>query len=135
MPPTQPNLPSPRKDGELDRKLKKLIKDYGEYDLYSRPTPLKLKTGVVAAFLVLTLIFSGFYFFSSTKPAVPASASSTSQSQSSSVAAPKEPAPNVETNSGETLSPPSVSNVDLPKPVEAGSSQNVANKVTKKTTK
>ena len=81
--PTQPNLPSQRKDGELDRKLKKLIKDYGEYDLYSRQTPLKLKTGVVAAFLVLTLIFSGFYFFSSSKSAVPTSASSTSQSQSS----------------------------------------------------
>jgi hypothetical protein len=135
VPSTQPNLPSPRKDGELDRKLKKLIKDYGEYDLYSRQTPLKLKTGVLAAFLVLTLIFSGFYFFSSPKPAVPASASSASQSQSSSETAPKEPAPNAETNSGETLSPPSVSNVDLPKPVEAGASQNVANKVTKKTTK
>jgi hypothetical protein len=134
IPPTQPNLPSPRKDGELDRKLKKLIKDYGEYDLYSRQTPLKLKTGVVAAFLVLTLIFSGFYFFSSPKPAVPASASS-SQSQSSSETAPKEPAPNAKTNSGETLSPPSVSNVDLPKPVEAGASQNVVNKVIKKTTK
>jgi hypothetical protein len=135
IPPTQPNLPSPRKDGELDRKLKKLIKDYGEYDLYSRQTPLKLKTGVVAAFLVLTLIFSGFYFFSSPKPAVPASASSASQSQSSSETAPKEPAPNAKTNSGETLSPPSVSNVDLPKPVEAGASQNVVNKVIKKTTK
>jgi hypothetical protein len=135
VPSTQPNLPSPRKDGELDRKLKKLIKDYGEYDLYSRQTPLKLKTGVVAAFLVLTLIFSGFYFFSSPKPAVPASASSASQSQSSSETATKEPAPNAETNSGETVSPPSVSNVDLPKPVEAGASQNVANKVTKKTTK
>ena len=135
IPQTQPNLPSPRKDGELDRKLKKLIKDYGEYDLYSRQTPLKLKTGVVAAFLVLTLIFSGFYFFSSHKPAVPASASSASQSQSSSETAPKEPAPNAKTKSGENLSPPSVSNVDLPKPVEAGASQNVANKVTKKTTK
>jgi hypothetical protein len=135
IPPTQPNLPSPRKDGELDRKLKKLIKDYGEYDLYSRQTPLKLKTGVVAAFLVLTLIFSGFYFFSSPKPAVPASASSASQSQSSSETAPKEPAPNAKTNSGETPSPPSVSNVDLPKPVEAGASQNVVNKVIKKTTK
>jgi hypothetical protein len=43
--------------------------------------------------------------------------------------------PKVETNGGETLSPPSVSNVDLPKPVEAGASQNVANKVTKKTPK
>ncbi len=137
IPPTQPNLPSPRKDGEIDRKLKKLIKDYGEYDLYSRQTPLKLKTGVVAAFLVLTLIFSGFYFFSSPKPkpAAPASAPSTSQSRSSSETAPKETAPSVETNSGETLSPPSVSNGDLPKSVEAGASQNVANKVTKKTTK
>jgi hypothetical protein len=137
IPPTQPNLPSPRKDGEIDRKLKKLIKDYGEYDLYSRQTPLKLKTGVVAAFLVLTLIFSGFYFFSSPKPkpAGPASTPSTSQSRNSSETAPKETAPSAETNSGETLSPPSVSNVDLPKSVEAGASQNVANKVTKKTTK
>jgi hypothetical protein len=133
--PTQPNLPSQRKDGELDRKLKKLIKDYGEYDLYSRQTPLKLKTGVVAAFLVLTLIFSGFYFFSSSKSAVPTSASSTSQSQSSADTASKETPPNGETNSGETLSTPSVSNVDIPKPVEAGASQNVSNKATTKKTK
>ena len=132
--PTQPNLPSQRKDGDLDRKLKKLIKDYGEYDLYSRQTPLKLKTGVVAGFLVLTLIFSGFYFFSSSKSAVPASASSASQSQSSADTGSKE-TPSGETNSGETLSTPSVSNVDVPKPVEAGASQNVANKGTTKKTK
>jgi hypothetical protein len=133
--PTQPNLPLPRKDGELDRKLKKLIKDYGEYDLYSRQTPLKLKTGIVAAFLFLTLIFSGFYFFSSHKAAIPATASSASQSQISSETAPKETAPNSESNSGNTQSAPS-SNIDLPKPVEAGVSQNVANKGTsKKTTK
>jgi hypothetical protein len=132
--PTQPNLPSQRKDGELDRKLKKLIKDYGEYDLYSRQTPLKLKTGVVAAFLVLTLIFSGFYFFSSSKSAVPTSASSTSQSQSSADTT-KETPPNGESNSGETLSAPSVSNVGIPKPVEAGPSQNVSNKATPRRTK
>jgi hypothetical protein len=132
---SQRNLPAQRKDGELDRKLKKLIKDYGEYDLYSRQTPLKLKTGVVAAFLVLTLIFSGFYFFSSPKSAVPASASSASQSQSSSDTASKETPPNSETNSGETLSAPSVSNVDVPKPVEAGASQNVANTAAAKKTK
>jgi hypothetical protein len=132
--PTQPNLPSQRKDGELDRKLKKLIKDYGEYDLYSRQTPLKLKTGVVAAFLVLTLIFSGFYFFSSSKSAVPTSASSTSQSQSSADTT-KETPPNGESNSGETLSAPSVSNVGIPKPVEAGPSQNVSNKTTPRRTK
>ena len=133
--PTQPNLPSQRKDGELDRKLKKLIKDYGEYDLYSRQTPLKLKTGVVAAFLVLTLIFSGFYFFSSSKSAVPTSASSTSQSQSSADTASKETPPNGETNSGENLSAPSVSNVGIPKPVEAGPSQNISNKAATKRTK
>jgi hypothetical protein len=130
--PTQPNLPSQRKDGDLDRKLKKLIKDYGEYDLYSRQTPLKLKTGVVAGFLVLTLIFSGFYFFSSSKSAVPASASSASQSQSSADTGSKETPPNGETNSGETLSAPSVSNVEVPKPVEAGASQNVGKATTKK---
>ena len=133
--PTQPNLPSQRKDGELDRKLKKLIKDYGEYDLYSRQTPLKLKTGVVAAFLVLTLIFSGFYFFSSSKSVVPTSASSTSQSQSSADTASKETPPNGETNTGEALSAPSVSNVGIPKPVEAGPSQNISNKAATKRTK
>ena len=132
--PTQPNLPSQRKDGELDRKLKKLIKDYGEYDLYSRQTPIKLKTGVVAAFLVLTLIFSGFYFFSSSKSAVPTSASSTSQSQSSADTT-KETPPNGESNSGETLSAPSVSNVGIPKPIEAGPSQNISNKAATKRTK
>lgn len=133
--PIQPNLPTQLKDGELDRKLKKLIKDYGEYDLYSRQTPLKLKTGVVAAFLVLTLIFSGFYFFSSPKSAVPANTSSASQSQRSSDESSKEIAPNGETNRGETLSAPSGSNVDVPKPAEAGASQNVANKATTKKTK
>jgi hypothetical protein len=134
-PASQRNLPAQRKDGELDRKLKKLIKDYGEYDLYSRQSPLKLKTGVVAAFLVLTLIFSGFYFFSSSKSPVPTSASSASRSQSSSDTASKETPPSGETNSGETLSTPSVSNVDVPKPVEAGASQNIANKGTTKKTK
>ena len=133
--PTQPNLPLPRKDGELDRKLKKLIKDYGEYDLYSRQTPLKLKTGIVAAFLFLTLVFSGFYFFTSHKSALPTTASSGSQAQISSETAPKETAPHSESASGDTLSPSS-SNIDLSKPIEAGVSQNVANKgTTKKTTK
>ena len=132
--PTQPNLPSPRKDGDLDRKLKKLIKDYGEYDLYSRQTPLKLKTGVAAAFLVLTLIFSGFYFFSSSKSAVPTSTSSASQSQRTAETTSKETLSNGVTNSGETPSA-SVSNVDVAKPIEASTSQNVVNKATTKKTK
>jgi hypothetical protein len=129
----QPNLPSQRKDGDLDRKLKKLIKDYGEYDLYPRQTPLKLKTGVVAAFLVLTLIFSGFYFFSSPKSAVPVSASSASHSQSPADTVSKETPSNGETNSRETLSAPSASNVDVSKPVEAAASQNVGKATAKKT--
>jgi hypothetical protein len=133
--PAQPNLPSPRKDGELDRKLKKLIKDYGEYDLYSRQTPLKLKTGVVAAFLVLTLILSGFYFFSSPKSTVPVSASSASPSENSSDTAPKQTSPIGETYSGEALSIRPASNVGVPKTVETGASHNAANKGTAKKTK
>jgi hypothetical protein len=133
--PTQPSLPSQRKDGELDRKLKKLIKDYGEYDLYSRQTPFNLKTGVIAAFLLLTLIFSGFYFFSSPKSAVPVSASSTSPSPSSSETASKKTGPTGETNSGETPSAPSISNVDRPKTVEAGVAHNHTDKASEKKTK
>lgn len=133
---TQPNLLLPRKDGDLDLKLKKLIKDYGQYDLYSRQTPLKLKTGVVVSFLVLTLIFSGFYFFSSPKPTVPAKPPSASQRQISSEPAPKETAPNAEPDLSETLPISSGSNVDLPKPVDKGTSQNLVNKgTTKRNTK
>jgi hypothetical protein len=62
------HLPSIQKEGEIDRKLKKLIKDYGEYDLYSRQSPVNLKTGVIGAFLLLGVIFGAFYFFSAPKP-------------------------------------------------------------------
>jgi hypothetical protein len=61
------HLPSIQKEGEIDRKLKKLIKDYGEYDLYSRQSPVTLKTGVIAAFFLLGLIFCGLYFFAAPK--------------------------------------------------------------------
>lgn len=119
------NFSTQRKDGELDRKLKKLIKDYGEYDLYSRQSPLNLKTGVFLALLLLTLIFSGFYFFSTPKSAGPTvnnSPAAHSQDQGT------------RTANGETLSTGSVSNFDVPKPVEAGSSRNISsNIVTKKT--
>ena len=62
--PERKNLPSIKRNGDLDRQLKKLIKDYGEIDLYSRQSPISLKTGVIAAFFLLALIFSGFYYFS-----------------------------------------------------------------------
>ena len=119
------NFPTQRKDGELDRKLKKLIKDYGEYDLYSRQSPLNLKTGVFVALLLLTLIFAGFYFFStpkSTGSAVNDSSGAQSQDQGT------------RTVNGETPSTGSVSNFDVSKPLEAGSSRNISsNIVTKKT--
>ena len=129
-----PNLPSPRKDGELDQKLKKLIKDYGEYDLYSRQTPAKLKTGVIAAFLLLTLIFAGFYFFSSSKSTVPPNVPSPSLESALDKTSKEIPASD-KTHQGETLSAPSVSNVDAPKAVESGPLQNGPTKTTTKKTK
>jgi hypothetical protein len=128
-------LPLQRKDGELDQKLKKLIKDYGEYDLYSRQTPLKLKTGVIAAFLVLSLLFSGFYFFSSPKSAIAPSVSSASQSQNDSATPSKETTPVVDTSTGEPVSASSVSNDGTPKAVDGGASHNSPNKVATKKTK
>jgi hypothetical protein len=131
-PANQPTFPLQRKDGELDRKLKKLIKDYGEYDLYSRQTPLKLKTGVIAAFLVLSLLFAAFYFFSSPKSAITPSVSSASQTQNDSATPSKETAPVVETSNREPVSASSISNGENSKPVDAGASHNLPNKVATK---
>ena len=64
-------LPSVRKDGELDRQLKKIIKDYGEYDLYSHHSPVNLKTAGIAVFAVLGLVFGGIYFFRTPNPPSP----------------------------------------------------------------
>jgi hypothetical protein len=133
-PASQPTFSLQRKDGELDLKLKKLIKDYGEYDLYSRQTPLKLKTGVIAAFLVLSLVFLGFYFFSSPKSPMTPSVSSASQSQGDSAAPSKETTTVVETSNGEPVSASSVPKGELPIAVDAATSQNPPNKgATKKT--
>jgi hypothetical protein len=126
---SQRNLPLQRKDGELDRKLKKLMKDYGEYDLYSRPTPISLKTAVVAAFLLLTLVFSGFYFFSSSKSAVPSSTLSAPQSQNSPDSGSKETSTITETSGGKIPPASSVSNAGVPKTAEAAKSHNIENKV------
>jgi hypothetical protein len=70
--PSQRPLPVPRREGEIDRELKKIIKDYGEYDIYSRQNPLSLKLGVIGAFFLLAAVFSGFYFFSSARTSNPA---------------------------------------------------------------
>src|SRR5438128_10525827 len=80
---TKKNLPAVKKEGELDRQLKKLIKDYGEYDLYSQQSPVNLKNGVIAAVLLLALVFSGFYFFSAPKASPRNAAANQSTSDSS----------------------------------------------------
>lgn len=73
-----------KKEGDIDRELKKIIKDYGEYDIYSSHSPINLKFAVIGAFLLLAAVVSGFYFLWSPKsqglsslPAAAAPASTT----------------------------------------------------------
>jgi hypothetical protein len=56
-----------KKEGDIDRELKKIIKDYGEYDIYSRHNRLNLKLAAIGAFLLVVAVFSGFYLLSSSK--------------------------------------------------------------------
>jgi hypothetical protein len=56
--------PVTRGQSEIDRQLKKIIKDYGEYDLYSRRTRISLTTGLIAALVLVVLFVSWFYYFS-----------------------------------------------------------------------
>jgi hypothetical protein len=57
-------VPNVRSNGDLDRQLKKIIKDYGEYDLYSHSShsSVTLKKSGIAAFIILGLVLSGVYF-------------------------------------------------------------------------
>ena len=71
-------VPSIKNRGEIDRQLKSIIKDYGEYDLYSHSKPSKFnKTAAIAAFVVLGLVLGGFYLFKSPPSRTPAAAEST----------------------------------------------------------
>jgi hypothetical protein len=67
-----------KKEGDIDRELKKIIKDYGEYDIYSRQNRINLKFAAIGAFLLLVALSSGFYLLSSSKsqeaPSSPAAA-------------------------------------------------------------
>jgi hypothetical protein len=58
------NLVNVQKSGDLDRQLKKIIKDYGEYDIYERKSVVNFKTGGIVAFAVLGLILAVLYLFS-----------------------------------------------------------------------
>jgi hypothetical protein len=61
-----------KKQGEIDQQLKNIIKDYGEYDLYSPQKSLNLKMAALAALALLALVLGGLYFFTGSPPAPPA---------------------------------------------------------------
>ena len=52
-----------QKSGDLDRQLKKIIKDYGEYDIYQRKSVFSFKTGGIIAFAVLGVVLAALYLF------------------------------------------------------------------------
>jgi len=56
-------LQAATKRGEIDRQLKSIIKDYGEYDLYSPRSTINFKLAAIGAFAVLGLVLGGLYFF------------------------------------------------------------------------
>jgi len=122
------SVPSLNKEGELDRKLKKLIKDYGEYDLYSRHRPANLKIGVIAAFLLLGVLFGGFYFLSSPKSISSSNVASDVPSAPDSAAVTTESSKDTERGSGKAFSNRGAAAVDLHQSVEAGEKQGVPNK-------
>ena len=69
-----------KKNGELDRQLKKIIKDYGENDLYAHKQTIDIKKAGILAFVFLGLVFGVIYFFKAPPSAgktFPAAASST----------------------------------------------------------
>ena len=65
-------LQTASKRGEIDRQLKSIIKDYGEYDLYSPRSTVNFKLAAVGAFVVLGLVLGGLYFFKAPSPPTPA---------------------------------------------------------------
>src|SRR6266550_909541 len=71
--------PAISKHGELDRQLKSIIKDYGEYDLYSHRSSMNFKTAAIGAFAVLALVLGGFYFFKVPSAPTPAAISKPAQ--------------------------------------------------------
>ena len=72
--------PSPtlKSQGEIDRQLKSIIKDYGEYDLYSHQKSINVKAAIIAAAVVLILVIGAIYFFTSTSSSKPTAVGTTS---------------------------------------------------------
>jgi hypothetical protein len=84
--PTDEKVTTSTKQDEIDRQLKNIIKDYGEYDLYQRHSSPNLKVVGILTFAFLLLVLGGLYFFRSPAPvaSVPASSAQESDVTSSS---------------------------------------------------
>jgi hypothetical protein len=78
--PTDDNVTTSTKQYEIDRQLKSIIKDYGEYDLYQRHSSLNLKVVGILTCAFLLLVLGGLYFFRSPSPVASVPASSAGQS-------------------------------------------------------
>lgn len=63
---------SSKSRGEIDRQLKNIIKDYGEYDLYSQQPSTNIKTAALAAAAALGLLIGGFYLLKAPSVTPPA---------------------------------------------------------------
>lgn len=75
------NVPSVRARDDLDRQLKKIIKDYGEYDIYSQQSSPTLRRSGIAAFIVLGLVLCAVYFLRSPTQTEPPEINSVLQSE------------------------------------------------------
>jgi hypothetical protein len=110
--PTDENVTTSTKQDEIDRQLKSIIKDYGEYDLYQRHSSLNLKVVAILTFAFLLLVFGGLYFFRSPTPvaSVPASSAEQSNEDAGTNSAGRASTRNVTSNPGppETLSGPAI---------------------------
>jgi hypothetical protein len=73
-------LPNIKKHGELDRQLKNIIKDYGEYDLYPHQSSTSLKKAALAALAALVLVLGVLYLFKAPSNGRNSAASSATQS-------------------------------------------------------
>jgi hypothetical protein len=100
-----------KKEGDIDRELKKIIKDYGEYDIYSRHSRVNLKFAAMGAFLLLVAVFSGFYLLSSSNsperssPSAATEPVSRTDEHASGIGELKQPAKASETKTPQSKSP------------------------------
>jgi hypothetical protein len=79
--------PSVKSQGEIDRQLKSIIKDYGEVDLYSHRKSINTKAVVIGAIAGLALVLGGFYFFRTPSVSPPAAIEATATSGATAVEA------------------------------------------------